>query len=1055
MFGVWRSPVARLLWEQEVPGSNPGAPILQQRYRSPAPRRSLSELSLLCSPVSANRHPRSTLAANGRRLPLHKASMSISIRHAWLAPACLGLTLSRAQPVVAQVPDTLSVCVAGATAAARDTLGVEVGDYAMIGRCPPPSGLTRTVTRKASDLPIDRIADLLALEPGVGSLGRGDLSVWGAGAGTNAIGSYLDGISITPMHRAFTSPLLGGSWLGEPGTGAAVGTNGFERIGLTPGVGPAEFSSARGGVIEVESRRPHEAGLGGQSRQLHVKAGVSSDAMLGAGQGLGYNRLTLEALGSTGRLSAAVTGVMEGQETARLGMDQNGSPVYLRAGVDSPVTFTTPSGPRSVEVLRFVPSDGLRVPSSVTSNYSLLGRVEFRPGERHLLRVTGLASQRQDRLFDYDNLYNPRQLRAARSWSRLVIASWLGRLVDHEAVGLTAEAYLSLQTDRGTTGPLSTSAEQGSREPFGGFMVGALGFRFDQGNFPVNGDLVRNFRTNSGRHSPYDLDNTTQYLLIDEYRNNAYGLTGFSESGGPVGFLTLSQEDRVLLKGVVEARFGRRQRLRVGAESERGKLAWYSASLVSQLESDAYRGSPRRTAAFADYEIRGDQVTVGAGLRYDRFSSGASRLEFPRISTNPGFNPAEPSAGFVTDRSHHRVTPRVYAAFQATPAIRVSGAAGSTAQIPDLAAVYAGVNTDLSVTNAANQTFGTDLGLERATFAQLSGHFDLLPGFAIDGTVWSRSDADLVVAEIGDEFDPLRQVPAAIRRYRNSGSASGKGLDLRASHQFLRRGQAWVGYGFADAQVQLPTIGSIDIQVNTVRTDVRRHTLMAAGWYQVDPESRALRGIVSDMGVYGTVRVASGTPYTRCALGTGNRPLTSDGFCVLNSTVGSINGARTPWIKLVDLKVTKGFHLGAAYFVAFADARNLFNTRNVLRVFVQNDRTANPLLVNDIRSGDLNEFANEADQNGVRGGDGTIDLSFGGVAEPRAACGSWRATSGVAAPPNCLYLLGAEERFGNGDHRFTLAEQTRASDAHYLVAWGDQRFTGSGRQVRLGLEVTF
>jgi hypothetical protein len=24
--GVWRSPVARLLWEQEVPGSNPGAP---------------------------------------------------------------------------------------------------------------------------------------------------------------------------------------------------------------------------------------------------------------------------------------------------------------------------------------------------------------------------------------------------------------------------------------------------------------------------------------------------------------------------------------------------------------------------------------------------------------------------------------------------------------------------------------------------------------------------------------------------------------------------------------------------------------------------------------------------------------------------------------------------------------------------------------------------------------------------------------------------------------------------------------------------------------------
>ena len=29
--GVWRSPVARLLWEQEVPGSNPGAPIVKRR----------------------------------------------------------------------------------------------------------------------------------------------------------------------------------------------------------------------------------------------------------------------------------------------------------------------------------------------------------------------------------------------------------------------------------------------------------------------------------------------------------------------------------------------------------------------------------------------------------------------------------------------------------------------------------------------------------------------------------------------------------------------------------------------------------------------------------------------------------------------------------------------------------------------------------------------------------------------------------------------------------------------------------------------------------------
>ena len=33
--GAWRSSVARLLWEQEVPGSNPGAPTTKERALGP------------------------------------------------------------------------------------------------------------------------------------------------------------------------------------------------------------------------------------------------------------------------------------------------------------------------------------------------------------------------------------------------------------------------------------------------------------------------------------------------------------------------------------------------------------------------------------------------------------------------------------------------------------------------------------------------------------------------------------------------------------------------------------------------------------------------------------------------------------------------------------------------------------------------------------------------------------------------------------------------------------------------------------------------------------
>ena len=87
--------------------------------------------------------------------------------------------------------------------------------------------------------------------------------------------------------------------------------------------------------------------------------------------------------------------------------------------------------------------------------------------------------------------------------------------------------------------------------------------------------------------------------------------------------------------------------------------------------------------------------------------------------------------------------------------------------------------------------------------------------------------------------------------------------------------------------------------------------------------------------------------------------------------------------------------------------------------------------------------------------DGTIDLSFGGIADRRQGCGSWVTTDGVAAAPNCVALIRAEQRFGNGDHLFDATEQRRASDALYNTIRGIHNFTGDPRRMRLGLEVNF
>ncbi|HWA15872.1 MAG TPA: hypothetical protein VG817_05535, partial [Gemmatimonadales bacterium] len=217
---------------------------------------------------------------------------------------------------------------------------------------------------------------------------------------------------------------------------------------------------------------------------------------------------------------------------------------------------------------------------------------------------------------------------------------------------------------------------------------------------------------------------------------------------------------------------------------------------------------------------------------------------------------------------------------------------------------------------------------------------------------------------------------------------------------------------------------------------------------------RTLGGALKHLGIYAVARVASGTAYTRCGGGLVEESAVVSDTVRCDIYVGNFNSARTPTIYNLDLRLTRSVDLGRAGVVLFGDVRNLLNIRNVVRVFAQNGQTHNPLDVERFRGGALANFANEGDENGVRGGDGTLDLTFGGATDPRAACGNWT-SGGTGRAPNCAYLIAAEERFGNGDHRFTVAEQSRAFDAYYQTAKGEPNFTGPGRRVRLGVEVHF
>lgn len=68
---------------------------------------------------------------------------------------------------------------------------------------------------------------------------------------------------------------------------------------------------------------------------------------------------------------------------------------------------------------------------------------------------------------------------------------------------------------------------------------------------------------------------------------------------------------------------------------------------------------------------------------------------------------------------------------------------------------------------------------------------------------------------------------------------------------------------------------------------------------------------------------------------------------------------------------------------------------------------------------------------------------------------NWIAISFASAAPNCIYLIRAEERYGNGDRVFDLTEQERAVAGISRVALAPANFRNPPRRIRLGLEVSF
>ncbi len=753
-----------------------------------------------------------------------------------------------------------------------------------------------------------------------------------------------------------------------------------------------------------------------------------------------------------------------------------------------------------------VSCQGIRTPFSGRSTSQLTGKLNYSYGTGSRFAFTALASRFHGRTFSQNrdltgrvltlqNLYNPEALTGFRNTSRVFTLNWTQNLSKSAERALALETYISYQQDRTVQGPMTRQTDLDTRDPFGGFILGGMDFLIDFDNFEINQELVDNFRQNkpNSRRAPGDLNNPGQYASVDEFRNNPYALYNRGSDGGDLQFfesglgspqgsrVVMYRENRWIGKANLDWQADRFNRIKLGGELTRYEIGNYTHSWEDQIFSDIYLEKPIRWNAFAEDRLDlGDVVLVG-GLRYDWFHTRASRpVGFPLITTNPAYDPTNPDAFFndpalfAKDKSHSYLSPHVQVSFPVTDRTNFRLSYAHQVQVPDFGVVLQGINADINLTNT-NNVYGADVDFGKSITFEFGIRHAFSDDMVLDLAAYNKDNLSNAANRLISLPDPSTGAVGNVRLLTNADFGNTRGLDVRLDRRFGNLFNGTLSYSFQDAK---NTGSDPDTYVDfgsrvlnalaggnqpppqaILPTDFSRpHSLAAAASLSFPTDWRqgtALGSVFRDFGVFATFRYSSGTPYTKCNAGSTDQDVVSGDNCDREFPEG-LNASRLPAFKTLDMRFTKGFGIGGVDLTAYLDARNILNFRNIIQVFTATNDIRNQEEAEAEFQANQDEYLQEATASGVPvSDDGSIDLAFDGLADPRQGCDGWVTADGVPASPNCVYLIRAEERYGDGDHVFDVSEQRRASDALYTLIRGVHNFTGAPRRVRLGLELNF
>jgi hypothetical protein len=452
------------------------------------------------------------------------------------------------------------------------------------------------------------------------------------------------------------------------------------------------------------------------------------------------------------------------------------------------------------------------------------------------------------------------------------------------------------------------------------------------------------------------------------------------------------------------------------------------------------------------------------GALYTAIQAGGTAADTTAWSTCNYFK--APSVGALS--------PRIGVSFPVTDKTGFRLSYAHQLQSPSFVQLASAHNMDVKLTNT-NDIFARPLDYGKTIMFEFGVRHAFSPDMVLDIAAYNKDAISNITGRILGVYDVLNKRVQNLNLYTNADFGNIRGVDVKLDRRIGQLFQGTLVYTYQsnlttgsdpNEYINLQSRATSNVtgdrvpppQALLLSAENRYHTIAGNlalnfphGWHS----GSALGTVLQDVGINATFRFASGLPYTPIAINAGlGTTGPGNSFGSLYTGTESLNSATMPWIKNVDLRVTRGFRVSGRDLTVFADFRNLFNWTNLTSIFAETGDVVNDVYKDIWLSPYVTALQNEAGalwreqpvtKNGVTSSMFAMNLSD---------CSQYAPTKNYGVP-NCLMLRRTEALFGNGDQVLDQSELNTAMGQFYLANNGPWTKYGAGLNIRFGFEFNF